>query len=202
MTSGRLGVDSESTWNRFGVDSGSIRGRPACPSWPIFPEFHGTFRRLAGYGAIAQSRPDVPKVWSGEYGLECDIWSAGMVLHELLSGRLPRSCEEAACGEAWAAISPAGRELVLGLLRRAPAQRWALQHCLAHPWLAPRPGEAPEQAARGSDMRPHRHRRMGVALPTAWGSAADSTSGAADLGRAPPTPSAAPPTPWAAPTLR
>lgn len=77
-----------------------------------------------------------PEVWSNEYGLECDIWSLGLVLHELLCGRLPKACEANFSGRAWDGVSADAKELVAGMLIKDPAQRWSLERCLEHRWIS------------------------------------------------------------------
>jgi len=76
-----------------------------------------------------------PEVWSEDYGLECDVWSLGMLLHELLSGCLPRNWDVPVDAPAWTHVSGSAKELVRGMLQRDPEERWQLQRCVEHPWV-------------------------------------------------------------------
>ena len=104
-----------------------------------------------------------PEVLKCNYGLEADIWSAGIVAYQLLIGKLPFSGEEgsevaeeymngAACAnkdifrailysdmdfsdEKWSHLSPGAKDLVASMLQREPNERPSATQILQHEWL-------------------------------------------------------------------
>ncbi len=87
-------------------------------------------------------------VMGHRYGPECDIWSAGVLLFNLLAGYPPfhSNCiknllHKVANGAidfhdpVWELISPSAIDLVLKLLTVDPQQRITLAEALQHPWL-------------------------------------------------------------------
>ncbi|GMR32677.1 hypothetical protein PMAYCL1PPCAC_02872 [Pristionchus mayeri] len=83
-----------------------------------------------------------------EYGTATDMWSSGVLLHLILSGRLPfdgpadetleniKQCPESIdlAGSSWTGLSDSARDLVSGLL--APSSsRFTASRALAHPWI-------------------------------------------------------------------
>ncbi|XP_071451420.1 peripheral plasma membrane protein CASK isoform X6 [Hetaerina americana] len=89
-------------------------------------------------------------VQRGEYGKGVDVWSAGVVLHILLSGTLPflgtrERLYAAICRgklnldhPRWQCISESGKDLVRRMLTLDPNQRITIQGVLSHPWLRDR----------------------------------------------------------------
>ena len=83
------------------------------------------------------------------YGLKCDIWSLGCLLYALLSARLPfwaderREMNKKVINEAFdteenasiAALSPAAKDLLCGMLAKNPNERLDIDQVLAHEWL-------------------------------------------------------------------
>jgi len=82
------------------------------------------------------------------YSQQCDIWSIGIVLHMLLSGKAPflANTEEELYelikrGELnfattrWATISPAAKQLLEGMLKVDPAHRLTSKEVVCQPWL-------------------------------------------------------------------
>lgn len=86
-------------------------------------------------GILGTAAYAAPEVWSGGCDLRSDIWSLGLVLHELLCGRLPKTCEVDFSAPAWHEISSDPKELVQGMLQKDPSKRWHLLRCLEHPWV-------------------------------------------------------------------
>ena len=95
-----------------------------------------------------------PEVIRQRYALPADIWSCGIVLYVLLSGRTPfhrkgdgktpykvvfkRILEQAVdfTSDPWPSISPAAKDLCAKLLEKDPKKRVTAAEALAHPWLA------------------------------------------------------------------
>lgn len=82
------------------------------------------------------------------YSQQCDIWSIGIVLHTLLSGKAPflaNNEEELRelitkgqlhfSGTRWRDVSPAAKQLIEGMLKVDPAHRLTSKEVLSHPWM-------------------------------------------------------------------
>jgi len=90
-----------------------------------------------------------PEVIMGHgYSQQCDIWSIGIVLHILLSGKAPffANTEEELheliklgqlnfSTKRWAHISPAAKQVIEGMLKVDPAHRLTSKEVLCQPWL-------------------------------------------------------------------
>ncbi|XP_062702930.1 peripheral plasma membrane protein CASK isoform X4 [Aedes albopictus] len=84
------------------------------------------------------------------YTKACDVWGAGVMLHVLLSGRLPfqgsgkRLQEAIARGRVmldtpeWKNVSSTGKDLVLKMLSPNPKNRPTISEILEHPWIRDR----------------------------------------------------------------
>ncbi|KAG1664826.1 hypothetical protein FOA52_007084 [Chlamydomonas sp. UWO 241] len=97
-----------------------------------------------------------PEVFSKSMGFKCDVWSAGVMLHQLFAGRLPFWANDAAprltrveeMAEIvasvplvydygpWLGMSPEGRDFVARCLTRDEGARIGVADALVHPWLA------------------------------------------------------------------
>jgi len=94
--------------------------------------------------------PEVLKVQAGggSYTQAVDFWSLGAVLFVMLCGRYPFDGKKMPLEEqirtgtynmstaAWQKVSEEAKSMVRGLLVVDPSQRFTLQRCLTHPWLA------------------------------------------------------------------
>jgi calcium-dependent protein kinase len=89
--------------------------------------------------------PEVPR---GNYSKECDIWSLGVFLYKLLSGRQAfassnlkelyskiKAGEYSFEGEEWAEISDEAKDLISKMLVVAPNKRLTLKKVLRHSWF-------------------------------------------------------------------
>ena len=89
-----------------------------------------------------------PDVLRGKYGIECDLWSAGVIMYVLLSGKPPftgRNQTELFSsilkgvfnfdGEEWAGISAYAKDLISRLLVMDPSERPTAQRALEHNWF-------------------------------------------------------------------
>ncbi|KAK4768736.1 hypothetical protein SAY86_026886 [Trapa natans] len=89
-----------------------------------------------------------PEVLRKQYGQECDVWSAGVIIYILLSG-VPPFWDETEHGifeqvlkgdldfesEPWPTISNGAKDLVKRMLVRDPKRRLTAHEVLSHPWV-------------------------------------------------------------------
>ncbi|GAA0173054.1 non-receptor serine/threonine protein kinase [Lithospermum erythrorhizon] len=89
-----------------------------------------------------------PEVLKKDYGQECDIWSAGVIIYILLSG-VPPFWDESEQGifeqvlrgeldlvsEPWPTISDSAKDLVRKMLDRDVKKRLTAHEVLCHPWV-------------------------------------------------------------------
>lgn len=89
-----------------------------------------------------------PEVLKHKYAFPSDLWSCGVILYRLLSGRFPFESgpllDECIKYEKidletapWTGISDEAKDLVRHLLERDVAKRYTPKQALQHPWLAP-----------------------------------------------------------------
>jgi calcium-dependent protein kinase len=89
-----------------------------------------------------------PEVLKRSYGIECDLWSAGVILYILLGGLPPFwGQNERAIFDAillgkvdfsdppWPKVSSGAKDLIKGLLTKDRSKRLTIEQALAHPWL-------------------------------------------------------------------
>ncbi|KAL3642770.1 Calcium-dependent protein kinase 20 [Castilleja foliolosa] len=98
-----------------------------------------------------------PEVLRKNYGQECDVWSAGVIIYILLCG-VPPFWDETEQGifeqvlkgeldfvsEPWPSISDSAKDLVKKMLVRDPKKRPTAHQVLCHPWVQV-DGEAPDR---------------------------------------------------------
>ena len=84
-----------------------------------------------------------------KYGVACDLWSLGVVLHIMLVGYPPFNGENTKDifikierqklvldPESWNSVSRTARDLVKRLLVKDPSKRLKISQALIHPWFA------------------------------------------------------------------
>eukprot|EP00928_Gymnodinium_smaydae_P044571 TRINITY_DN29716_c0_g1_i2.p1 TRINITY_DN29716_c0_g1~~TRINITY_DN29716_c0_g1_i2.p1 ORF type:complete len:386 (-),score=66.86 TRINITY_DN29716_c0_g1_i2:745-1839(-) len=93
-----------------------------------------------------------PEVIVGRYGLQCDLWSAGIVIYELHAGQVPFETSDIGIlralhrdpvltgdgvfrGPEWTEFSKAGKALIGGLLTVNPLDRLSAELALASSWF-------------------------------------------------------------------
>ncbi|GAA0140847.1 non-receptor serine/threonine protein kinase [Lithospermum erythrorhizon] len=89
-----------------------------------------------------------PEVLQKRYGLESDVWSAGVIIYILLSGVPPFWAETEAgifeqvlhgdldfASDPWPSISESAKDLLRRMLVRDPRKRLTAHEVLCHPWV-------------------------------------------------------------------
>ena len=118
-----------------------------------------------------------PEVVLGRYGKEVDLWSLGVVVFQLLTGKLPFNHDPKVRGREasiqvlrrvlhqefdimssplMANISRSAKDLVSRLLVRDPARRLTVEEALAHPWVRA-DGDAPTLSLSSSVVQRLQH---------------------------------------------
>lgn len=90
-----------------------------------------------------------PEVLNESYGFERDLWSIGVIVHQLVTGALPfKNTDHDAIlewlelpdevefeAEVWSDIPSEAKLFVMALLRKDPLKRISLAEAARHPWL-------------------------------------------------------------------
>ncbi|OMJ95641.1 hypothetical protein SteCoe_887 [Stentor coeruleus] len=104
------------------------------------------FKKLKTYkGTISYLSPEV---FENEYNEKCDLWSIGVIMYILLSGKMPFGGRDEGeiirCitkgsfnikGREWIKISPQATDLLKKLLNPNPKLRISASAALSHPWF-------------------------------------------------------------------
>lgn len=111
-----------------------------------------------------------PEVLEGKYGLGCDIWSCGVILYMILSGKAPfdgkddkeviesiRKKTYSLEGPIWDKFSVECKDFIRLLLDIDPKTRVSAQKALENPWLEVRRGNKLPKIKRSVMMRLKNH---------------------------------------------
>jgi len=119
--------------------------------WGVGHDFgERRMRHLAG--TLRYCAPEVMQAESflrrlSSYTAACDMWSVGVVLYAMLSGRLPFSGKQkellkkmkkeqySMAGKVWQSRSQDAKDLIQGLLKADPNVRFSPKDILQHPWI-------------------------------------------------------------------
>jgi calcium-dependent protein kinase len=87
-----------------------------------------------------------PEVLEKRYGMECDIWSLGVILYLLLAGKPPfagsdkndifnkiQNCEYSMDDEVWRSVSSEAKDIIRKLICRNPKDRLTAAQAMEHP---------------------------------------------------------------------
>ena len=100
-------------------------------------------------GSVGTAYYVAPEVLNGSYNEKCDIWSLGVVMYILLTGRPPFSGHShkdivksvlrgkySLEGPEWTNISSPAKDLIKKMLVRNPHRRISAQEAYLHPWIS------------------------------------------------------------------
>jgi serine/threonine protein kinase len=111
--------------------------------------FAKTCAKTTGLGTSCGTPSYVaPEILGGRsYGLQCDMWSLGVIVYILLCGYPPFASSNQAelfkmimggkfkFGEAWGGVSAPAKDFIARLLVVDPARRSTAEEAMNHPWL-------------------------------------------------------------------
>ncbi|CAI7737688.1 unnamed protein product [Closterium sp. NIES-53] len=99
-------------------------------------------------GAAGSPLYVAPEVLTGEYGYAADVWSLGVLLFIMLSGRPPfwgnsnleifetiLHAHVSFPGGSWEGVSAEAKMLIMCMLQKDPARRPSAAKVLSHPWV-------------------------------------------------------------------
>ncbi|KAA8539871.1 hypothetical protein F0562_026563 [Nyssa sinensis] len=100
------------------------------------------------HGTVGSPFYIAPEVLAGGYNQAADLWSLGVILYILLSGRPPfwgktksrifyavRAADLRFSSDPWDHISESAKDLIRGMLCTDPSQRLTVQQVLDHSWM-------------------------------------------------------------------
>ncbi|KAL8192770.1 hypothetical protein R6Q57_027218 [Mikania cordata] len=101
------------------------------------------------HGTVGSPFYIAPEVLAGGYNQAADVWSAGVILYILLSGKPPfwgksksrifdavRAASLRFQSDPWNGISSSAKELIKGMLHTDPSVRFTAQQVLDHTWTS------------------------------------------------------------------
>lgn len=89
-----------------------------------------------------------PEVIKGKYGIECDVWSIGIILYLMMSGKMPfrgtsiqdlykqiKNDEPDFSIREFSNLDKSFKDFIKGLLRKDKGRRLTLKQALDHKWI-------------------------------------------------------------------
>ncbi|CAG9328365.1 unnamed protein product [Blepharisma stoltei] len=109
-------------------------------------------RRMSMHKAVGTVYYLAPEMIKGAYNFKCDMWSIGVIMFVMLSGKLPfwskfdcETCHQILNGAPefiepiWENISQEAKNLLSHLLCMNPSDRFSASEALDHPWFNSQP---------------------------------------------------------------
>eukprot|EP00903_Cladosiphon_okamuranus_P019694 g18097.t2 len=103
----------------------------------------GDINKIPWSGLFGTGGYIAPEIMSQQpFGKPADLWSVGVMLYQMISGRLPfipaRVCVTKPVSfpsAVWADVNVGVKNLIEGLLEKEPSQRLTATQALQHPWI-------------------------------------------------------------------